>query len=93
LVADFSKPFTGTLSSLNGLTYPQIVGLLDGSAGGTWLDVSGAGLSSVAYVRFDVPAVEGQRLVLDAVTAVPEPALGLSILPAIALLSRRRRNR
>jgi hypothetical protein len=85
--ADFSKPFTGTLSSFGGLTYPQMVPLLGGSGGGTWLDVSSTGLSTVQYIRFEVPA--GERLVLDAVTAVPEPTL--LGLPAVAFLLRRRR--
>jgi len=90
--ADFSRPFTGTLSDFGGLTYEQIVALLDGSAGGTWLDVSGTGLSSVQYVRFDVP--QGSRLVVDAVTAVPEPSMGaLLALPLMALVRRRRTSR
>ena len=89
--ADFSKPFTGTLASFDGLTYAQMVQLLGGSAGGTWIDVSGAGLSTVQYVRFDVPAGDGQRLVLDAVTAVPEPGVAWCLVPALALLARRRR--
>jgi hypothetical protein len=87
--ADFSKPFTGTLASFAGLTYPQMLQLLGGSGGGTWLDVSSTGLSSVQYIRFDVPAGEGQRLVLDAVTAVPEP--GLLCVPASTFLFLRRR--
>jgi hypothetical protein len=90
--ADFSRPFTGTLADFGGLTYEQIVALLDGSAGGTWLDVSGTGLSSVRYVRFDVP--QGSRLVVDAVTAVPEPAgVVLLVVPLVAQLRRRRTSR
>lgn len=91
VAADFSKPFTGTLSSLGGLTYPQIVQLLNGSAGGTWLDVSASGLPTVEYVRFEVPAGGAQRLVFDAVSAVPEPGSAALFLPAAALLLRRRR--
>jgi hypothetical protein len=89
--ADLSKPFTGSLSSFGGLTYPQIVQLLDGSGGGNWVDVTPAGLGSVEYVRFDVPAGGSQRLVLDAVTALPEPGTAALLLPALVLLSRRRR--
>ena len=86
--ADFGKPFTGTLSDFAGETYEQMLTRLAGSAGGTWLDVSGTGLSSVQYVRFEVP--QG-RMVVDAVTAVPEPAaLGLMLLPAL-LFGRHRR--
>jgi hypothetical protein len=89
--ADFSRPFTGTIDGFAGLTYPQIVQLLGGSAGGTWLDVTPAGLASVQYVRFDVPAGGAQRLVLDAVTAVPEPGAVTLVAAAAALLVRRRR--
>ena len=87
--ADFARPFTGTLSDFAGLTYEQMVTLLDGSAGGTWLDVSGTGLSSVQYVRFEVPQ-GNTRMVVDAVTAVPEPAAGVLMLIALAAASRRR---
>jgi hypothetical protein len=91
--ADFSKPFSGTLSSFDGLTYEQMVTLLDGSAGGNWLDVSGTGLSSVRYVRFEVPADSNARLVLDAVTAVPEPGAALLVFAPLAALLRRRTRR
>jgi hypothetical protein len=64
--------------------------LLGGSGGGTWVDVTGTGLGSVEYVRFDVPAGAGDRLVLDAVTAVPEPAAGLVLLLTSSFLIRRR---
>ena len=91
--ADFSRPFGGHLSDFSGLTYPQMRQLLDGSAGGTWLDFSGTGLPAVQYVRFDVPAAEGSRLVLDAVTAVPEPGAACGALAALLALARRRRGR
>lgn len=86
-VANFGKPFAGTLSSFDGLTYPRMLQILSGSGGGTWLDVSASGLPSVEYVRFDVPT--GQRLVVDAVTAVPEPALGAPVMTFLLLLTRR----
>lgn len=88
--ADFSRPFTGNLASFDGLTYAQMLQLLDGSGGGTWLDVSPAGLSSVQYLRFQVPSGTDVRLVLDAVTAVPEPGSGAALFfPLVALLTRR----
>ena len=89
--ADFSRPFIGTLSSFDGLTYPQMLQLLDGSGGGTWLDVSGTGLSGVQFVRFEVPTGANTRLVLDAVTAVPEPGGLLLLLLPFAALRRSRR--
>jgi hypothetical protein len=64
--------------------------LLNGSAGGTWLDVSGTGLSSVQFVRFEVPEGAATRMVVDAVTAVPEPAaMGLMCVPLLFLARRR----
>ena len=87
--ADFSRPFAGALSDFAGLAYDEMLTLLDGSAGGTWLDVSGTGLPAVQYVRFEVPAGADVRMVVDAVTAVPEPAaLSLLLLPAILLRRR-----
>jgi MYXO-CTERM domain-containing protein len=95
--ADFAKPFTGSLSSFDGLTYPQIKDLLDGSGGGNFLDVSGTGLSQVQFVRFEVPAGADYRFVADAVTGVtpvPEPAAaGLLGVAGLAALRRRRRQR
>ena len=90
--ADFSKPFTQPLSAFNGLDWAATLALLNGSAGGEWLDFSSTGLSEVNYVRFEVPSGANYRMVVDAVTAVPEPS---SIAAAVAALSagalRRRR--
>lgn len=91
VIADFAKPFAGSLPRFSGRTYSDILRLLDGSAGGTWIDVSGAGLATVSFVRFDVGSAAGDRLVLDAVTAVPEPGATLLFIFAGALLARRRR--
>jgi hypothetical protein len=93
--ADFSRPFTGNLSSFDGLTYEQMLGVLNGSAGGNWLDLSGTGLSSVQLVRFEVPEGSDARLVLDALTAVPEPGAACVALAPLAavLLGRVRRRR
>lgn len=57
--ADFGKPFTGSLADFNGATYAQALTTLDGSAGGTWLDLSSTGLSQVGYIRFSEPASSG----------------------------------
>lgn len=99
VVSDFGKPFAGTLASFDGLSWPQIQVLLDGSGGGTWLDVSVTGLSSFEYVRFEIPAdgIAGSddRVYIDAVSAnnvaVPEPAtlsLALSVLGGVLLRRR-----
>jgi hypothetical protein len=53
IASDFGKPFTGPLSDFAGKTYGEMLTLLNGSAGGTWIDVPAAlGLSQINYVRF-----------------------------------------
>jgi hypothetical protein len=93
--ADYFKAFSGSLADTEGLWYRKdtdasdLLRVLDGSAGGTWLDVSSVNLPSIEYVKFEVP--EGGRFVLDAVTAVPEPgAMAVLGLLGAALLRRRR---
>lgn len=91
-VANQFQPFLGTLTSFSGENLDQARVTLGGSAGGTWLDLSGSGLAVVNDVRFVVPAGVGYRLVLDGVSGVPEPtAAGLVVAAAAASLSRRRR--
>ncbi|MGI9243312.1 MAG: hypothetical protein ACR2RV_21115, partial [Verrucomicrobiales bacterium] len=53
--ADPSKPHGLESADLDGLTFNQILTLLDGSAGGTWIDLDSTGLPSIAYVRLRVP--------------------------------------
>ena len=79
-LADFGKPFTGLLADFNGETYAQVLTTLNGSAGGTWLDLSATGLSQVGYIRFSEPA-NGGPFYLNGVSSneallgadVPEP--------------------
>lgn len=57
-LADFQQPFTGSLSSFDGLkNYDaganDILDVLAGSGGGTWLTIP-AGLTQVGFVRFSV---------------------------------------
>src|SRR5690606_31367967 len=70
VVASSSKPFLGSADGLGGKTYGQIRTLLNGSAGGNWLDLTTTGLPAVNYVRFDVPQGAG-RMVVDAVSGLP----------------------
>jgi hypothetical protein len=94
VLADFGKPFTGTLSQLDGLDYDQIRALFNGSAGGNWLNLAGTGLSSFQYVEFSVPAGSSERMVIDGISAqaVPEPvSIALLIPAAIVATGRRRR--
>jgi hypothetical protein len=99
--ANFGQPFTGSLSDFDGETYAQVLATLNGSAGGTWLDLDGTGLSQVGYVRFSGVAA-GDELYINGVGinsslaggAVPEPAsAGLLMLGALTALGwRRNRN-
>ena len=87
-LADFSKPFFGSLSSFNGADWATTLKILDGSAGGTWFDLSGINLPQVNYVRLQT--VSGETMFVDAVVAVPEPgSLSASLL--LLVLNRRRR--
>jgi hypothetical protein len=88
-IADQSKPFTGSLSDFNGLDFDQIKTLLAGSAGGTWLDLSGVPLSSINFVQFTVPVGATFGMAVDSVSAVPEPILVLPLLIGTMLLRRR----
>jgi hypothetical protein len=91
--ADFGKPFTGTLSDFNGETYAQVLATLNGSAGGTWLDLDGTGLSQVGYIRFNGVA-SGEVEYINGVSinstltgaAVPEPATACLLICGAALL-------
>ncbi len=77
------------LRKFSGLTYDQMLNLLNGSAGGTWFDLAGSNLASVQYIKFDVPA--GDRLVLDSISATPEPgSLALLLVMGSLGLGRRR---
>jgi hypothetical protein len=81
VLADFSQPFTGTLSDFDGKSFSDVLATLNGSAGGTWLDLDETGLSQVGYIRFDGVA-SGQTLEVNGVSingtlagvAVPEPS-------------------
>ncbi len=104
--ADFGKPFDGTLSMFDGENFTQTIATLDGSGGGTWLDLSNRGLTRVGYVEFivsdDTPNVI-DRLGIDAVVIAngkagapvqtPEPGGALTVGGAILLLRRRHSRR
>ena len=92
-LADFSKPFTGTLASFDNENFSQVLATLNGSGGGTWIDLSGTGLSQVDYVAFQTGADE--TMYVNAITgiAVPEPASGLLIIGILSISAKRRRRK
>jgi hypothetical protein len=100
--ADFGKPFSGVLSDFDGLAYPQILDRLDGSAGGTWLDLDSlpVEVQQIGYVRFSGVA-EGFTFELDAVAinrdlagaTVPEPSAAVTLLAGLAFAGFRRIHR
>jgi len=86
--SDFQQPFAATLNDFSGLKYynaggSDILGLLAGSGGGKWLDISGKGLSKVGFIRFSV-ADDGTskklNFELDAVS-ISHAALGTATVP------------
>ena len=90
-VADFTKPFPRELSDFSGLNWGSMLTLLDGSAGGEWLDLTNVPYPGVNYVRFDVDATS-TTMYVDAVAVVPEPGAVCAFVSVIAgaLLARRR---
>jgi hypothetical protein len=98
IVADFGKPFTGSLNSFDGENFSQVLSTLDGSAGGSWLDLSGSGLTEINYIQFSEPADQvpvTSFIALESVSvanaAVPEPATTVGLLACFGLLLRRSR--
>ena len=97
VAADFGSPFTGLLSDFDGQeTVQDVLNVYGGSAGGTWVDISGTGLDYVGFIRFLVPEgalnsfeLEGVSVATGALgdlVVVPEPCtvalLGLGGLMA-----------
>jgi hypothetical protein len=92
--SDFQQPFTGDLSSFNGLRYfdpggLDMLELLAGSGGGKWLDISATGLTQVGFIRFSVAdngdAMTGLNFELDAVS-IAHAAMGTAVVPEPAAL-------
>lgn len=90
--ADFSLPYNGTISDFAGKTYSQILTQLNGSAGGTWVDLDSSGLTEVGWIRISESA--NSNFKLDAVTVngqtvgvetVPEPATSALIWLSLGL--------
>jgi MYXO-CTERM domain-containing protein len=87
--ADFTRPFTGQLTDFDNTDWPAMLEILDGSAGGTWLDLSALPVPAVQYIEFSVNGAD-EVMFVDAVVAVPEPGGALAVA-AIGLFALRRR--
>lgn len=107
-LTDFGKPFEGSLASFNGKDFAGTVDAFKVAAGGysgggTWLDLSGTGLSQVGYVQFivadDGDPLTDNRFAVDAVSIAngavgaqtPEPSSAILLVFAGALTACRRR--
>jgi hypothetical protein len=92
-LSDFQQPFTGSLSNFSGLKYSNggsdILGLLAGSGGGKWLDLTGTGLPKVGFIRFSVAddgnASTKMNFELDGVS-IAHAALGTATVPEPATI-------
>ena len=102
VTSDFRQPFTGVLSDFASQVYSQagpnndIVDLLGGGGGGTWLDLSSSGLAQVGYVRISVAddgnATTGLNFELASVvigngfagSVVPEPSMAVLLFVGVA---------
>ena len=100
ILADFAKPFTGTLASFNGESFQQTLATLNGSGGGTWFDLSGTGLSEVNYVMLETDADNmsdeaDETMYVNEITgiAVPEPGSGMLIIGLLSIGAMRRRRK
>lgn len=95
--SDFTRPVNPALTPANfaGLTFSEALALYDGSGGGTPIDIAGANLPEVRFVRISVPDDGNPETFLnveiDALARVPEPigARGLLLLTVIRARVRR----
>jgi hypothetical protein len=94
VLADFGKPFEGSLAAFNGKDYAGTVNSFKVAAGGysgggTWLDLSSTGLSQVGYVQFIVPddgdPNTNTRFALDSVS-IANDAVGVALPEPVAAL-------
>lgn len=103
LYSDFGQPTElSGIEHYEGKTHDEILTMLDGSAGGTWLDLDATGLTLVQYIRFSVLDdgdddfdlnFEVDAVALNSTLAVPEPgALGVLLVTGVLMTVRRKRN-
>lgn len=66
---------TLALADIAGMSYAELVGAYGRSGGGIGFDLSSAGLAEAQYLRFTHAGTENQSFQIDAVAAVPSPAV------------------
>lgn len=94
VLADFTKPVDPSFAILNGLTFSQILAGYNGSGGGTGIDFSASGLSSISFIRISNPTSATSNIQIDAISDVAAiPAPGISALGLIAAVIHGRRSR
>ncbi len=88
---DFTKPVNPALgmSAFMGKTFAEIAAMYAGSGGGIPIDVNGAGLAEVHYVRIEVP-LGATSPEVDGFAVVPEPAAALLAFGCVVLCGMRR---
>jgi hypothetical protein len=69
---DPARPVDPTiaLADLDGLTWPELLAVYDGTAGGTSIDLADAGIASIRFVRIRVAADAPAVPEIDAIVAV-----------------------
>ena len=98
--SDYGMPFTGVLSDFdNKATVQETIDVYNGSAGGTWFDISSTGLERVGYIRFSVDDTAAYSFELESLSVandalgmpVPEPS-SLVVLLSGSLIFRRKKS-
>lgn len=95
-LSDFLKPVNPALAlgDFDGKSLAEIRSLYDGSGGGTPIDIAASGLSSVRYVRLDVPDDGDPNTSLhaevDGFAVVPEPGMCTCFVFFVLSCARRR---
>lgn len=89
VLSDFTKPVDPAFNVMDA-TYAQLLAGYAGSGGGTGVDISSTGLSSISYVRLSANGSSVQIDAVSDVSAIPSPSVLLSIAACAALSPRRR---
>lgn len=82
--ADFGNPHGRSLPEFSDLSYDGVLSLLNGTGGGTWIDLSASGLDRVGWVRFSGVSA-GLTLEIDAVAINSALAGAPTSVPALRL--------